>query len=72
MSVLDVIDYKVIERESGQLKGIIWIFDQVTSVTKLFVYQNLKTFLGEMYTNAERSASYWPCLIIWSESREKV
>ena len=27
------------------------------------VYQNLKAFLGEMSTNAQRSASYWPCSI---------
>ena len=24
---------------------------------------NLKAFLGEMSTNAQRSASYWPCFV---------
>ena len=28
----------------------------------LFVYHNLKAFLGKKSINAQRSASYWPCL----------
>ena len=28
------------------------------------VHQNLKAFLGEKSTNAQRPASYWPCLVI--------
>ena len=36
-------------------------FNQISSVTLLFVYTNLKAFLDKKSINAQRSASYWPC-----------
>ena len=43
-------------------------FNQVSSVTLLFVCPNLKALLGKQSINAQQSASYWPCLLWYSFS----